>query len=377
MRHIGLLGGTFDPIHSGHLALAKEALACGLDEVWFLPSTPDYRSTSATGDERVDMARLAVDGKAGMKVSRAEVRHPGTTAEVVERLRKKNPDCRFTFIIGADKLTSLPEWDDASRLFNQCELMCFPRPGTDMNRYLLASVRAGARFCIPDNAVRMDVSATQVREQLRELQDPPELDPRVLRYIALHGLYLPPWEETLRGQITEKRFRHTLGVRATAVDLALYWRGPVIKSAVAGLLHDCAKSMPAREARALVRKRCLDVDDGETVGNAILHGPAGSILAMEKYRVTDPDVLNAIRYHTVGRPGMSLLEKIIFVADMIEPGREDFEGLSLLRETAYTDLDRAVLLCLRSARDYVLSQGKPYSPASERTIRYFESLSDE
>ena len=374
MRHIGLLGGTFDPIHAGHMALAKEALAYGLDEVWPVPSVPDYRDTGATGEQRIDMVHLAVDTEPRVKVSKVEVKHPGTTAAVVAKLCEKNPDCRFTFIIGADKLTTLPEWADAKDLFRLCELMCFPRPGTDMNKYLLASVQAGAKFCIPDNAVKLDVSATKVREQVRYLQDPPEVDKKVLRYIAMHGLYQEDIMPQLKKMISEKRMNHTLGVRKTAVDLALFWNGPVLKAAVAALLHDCAKNMPLKESRALAVKKKLETDEGELTSNAMLHGPVGAYLAMDKFGITDPDVINAIRYHTVGRPGMSLLEKIIFVSDVIEPGREDYPGLSDIRDAAYADIDKAVYMCLKSTRDYVLSSGKPFYPVSLIAMRYYQAM---
>lgn len=374
LRHIGLLGGTLDPIHSGHLALAGEALAYGLDEVWFIPLLKEDPGCAAPAADRLEMARLALEGKPGMKVIRAGMRHPGTMTEIAERLMEKNPDCRFSFLFGADELTNPDTYLQNGKTELLCGRMCFPRPGTRMEEYLLPAVKAGIRFCIPENAEGPDSCSTNIRAKIQALCDPTETDPRVLRYIALHGLYLPDWAGELKNHITEKRMNHTLGVRSAAVDLAFYWHGPVIKAAVAGLMHDCAKSLPLLEAREMVLRCRPDADEEELSGNAMAHGPAGSILAMEKYGISDPDVLNAIRWHTVGHPGMGLLEKIIFIADMIEPGRENFDGLNKIRSAAYTDLDQAMLLCLKSTKKYVLAQGKPFCQKSEETIRYFETL---
>lgn len=374
MRHIGLLGGALDPIHSGHLALAGEALAFGLDEVWFVPTMKEEKGCTAPAADRLEMARLALDGKPGMKVIKTGTRRPGAMAEIAERLMEKNPDCRFTLLFGADELENPDTYLSHGKADLLCGHMCFPRPGAQMEKYLLPAVKAGIRFCIPENDAGTDISSTRIREEILSLCDPAGTDPRVLRHIALGGLYLPDWASELKEHITEKRMNHTLGVRSTAVDLALYWHGPVIKAAVAGLLHDCAKSLPLEQAREMVLRFRPDADEEELSGNAMAHGPAGSILAMEKYGVSDPDVLAAIRWHTVGHPGMGLLEKIIFISDMIEPGREDFDGLSKIRSAAYTDLDLAMLLCLKSTKKYVLAQGKPFYRKSEETIRYFENL---
>ncbi len=374
MRHIGLLGGTFDPIHAGHLSLAEEALAYGLDEVWFIPLPKEGTGCQAPAADRLEMARLALDGKPGMKVIKTGMRRPGTLKQSTERLMEKNPDCRFTILFGADELKNPDTYLQSGKTELLFGRMCFPRPGTQMEEYLLPAVKAGIRFCIPENTFGQDISSAEIREKIQALRDPKETDPRVLRYIALGGLYLPPWAKELKNHITEKRMNHTLGVRSTAVDLALFWHGPVIKAAAAGLLHDCAKSLPLPQAREMVLRCRPDADEEELSANAMIHGPAGSILAMEKYGVSDPDVLSAIRWHTVGHPGMGLLEKIIFIADMIEPGREDFDGLSKIRAAAYTDLDQAMLMCLKSTKKYVLAQGKPFCLKSEETIRYFEAL---
>ena len=145
---------------------------------------------------------------------------------------------------------------------------------------------------------------------------------------------------TLEQELNYKRFVHTLAVAGTAASLAMCYGADIEKAEIAGLLHDCAKCLDVRKMQRLCEKAGLEISPYERSSGSLLHSKAGSVLAAEKYGVTDPDLLNAIRYHTTGRPGMSLLEKIIFVADYIEPGRFSAKNLPLVRKMAFADIDR-------------------------------------
>ena len=172
--------------------------------------------------------------------------------------------------------------------------------------------------------------------------------------------------------MNERRFRHTLGVRKTAVELARRFSLPVLKAAEAGVLHDCAKGMSVREQRKIAEKHGLTSDEGVLSSGALMHGMVGAVLAQELFGVRDEEVLDAIRYHTTGRAGMTDLDMCIFVADAIEPTREDYEGLAWMRYLAQYSLRAATLASLYGTRAYLEGQGKPFNSAGQKTIEDLE-----
>lgn len=182
---------------------------------------------------------------------------------------------------------------------------------------------------------------------------------------------------TLEQELNYKRFVHTLAVAGTAASLAMCYGADIEKAEIAGLLHDCAKCLDVRKMQRLCEKAGLEISPYERSSGSLLHSKAGSVLATEKYGVSDPDLLNAIRYHTTGRPGMSLLEKIIFVADYIEPGRFSAKNLPLVRKMAFADIDEALLKILYDTLVYLNSTGNTVDPMTQKTYDYYKRLDEE
>ena len=146
-------------------------------------------------------------------------------------------------------------------------------------------------------------------------------------------------EKTLDAQ----RYEHTLGVSYTAAALAMRYGADIRKAQLAGMLHDCAKCLTNEKKFQICEKHNISINDAERKNPSLLHAKVGSFLAMEEYHVTDPDVINAILNHTTGRPGMSVLEKIVYIADYIEPARKQAPNLGEIRRLAFEDLDKALI----------------------------------
>lgn len=159
--------------------------------------------------------------------------------------------------------------------------------------------------------------------------------------------------KSMEKKLDHKRYEHTLGVAYTAAALAMRYEADVNNALLAGLLHDCAKCMSNEQRLAICEKHNLAVSEVEKRNPYLLHAKVGSFLAMKKYGVTDKDVINAILNHTTGRPGMSKLEKIIWLADYIEPGRKQAPNLAKIRKVAFEDLDQAILLALEDTIRYL------------------------
>ena len=183
--------------------------------------------------------------------------------------------------------------------------------------------------------------------------------------------------KTLEQELSYKRFIHTLSVAGTASSLAMCYGADLEKAETAGLLHDCAKCMDVRKMQRVCEKAGLPVSTFEADSGSLLHSKAGSVLAAEKYGITDPDMINAIRYHTTGRPGMSLLEKIIFVADYIEPGRFTAKNLPLVRRLAFSDIDEALMKILYDTLVYLNSTGLVVDPMTQKTYDYYKQIFEE
>lgn len=169
----------------------------------------------------------------------------------------------------------------------------------------------------------------------------------------------------------EKRFTHTLGVAYTATSLAMRYDADIRKAEIAGFLHDCAKCMDNEKRIAICKKHNISITEIEKRNPFLLHAKAGSFIAMNTYHIHDTDIIHAILNHTTGRPDMTLLEKIIFVADYIEPSRKQAPHLQEIRRLAFIDLDEALLYILRDTLQYLNTIDGEVDPMTQKTYDFY------
>ena len=372
---IGILGGTLDPIHNGHIAIAQGVMArLGLDAVMLLPSgDPPHKHHVTDASDRLHMAKAAAKGRKGFFASGIEVNREGTTytVDTLSNLTVEHPDTEWVYIVGADTLNVLDTWREFDRIARLCRFAAVGRPGLDAG---LLRLRAEAlRKCYGARIELLtldgpDISSTQVREYVAENKPVDGLvPPAVAKYIRDHGLYLCAFSEAqvveqLKATLNPHRFTHTMGVAETAARLAARFNVDPHRARLAGLLHDCAKSMPLEDMRALVQANIPNIDDEELNTRAVLHAPAGMVLAERDYGVRDREILSAIRKHTLGDGSMSPLDALIYVADFIEPNRETFPGLEKVRKAAEKDIYRAMCLAAELTESHLRSQGQRAHP---------------
>lgn len=169
-----------------------------------------------------------------------------------------------------------------------------------------------------------------------------------------------------------ERFEHTVGVMYTASALAMCHRVDLDKSLVAGLLHDCAKAIPSEKKIKLCEKYDIPISHSERENPGLLHAKLGAYLAKKKYDIEDEEILDAITYHTTGRPGMSPLEKIIYIADYIEPNRNAAPNLPAARALAFQNLNECLYLILKDSLEYLKTKNDPIDPMTEKTYLYYK-----
>lgn len=384
---IGILGGTLDPIHNGHVDIAVAAMdALGLDRVALMPAgDPPHKPRVTDKQDRLRMVELAAGAHPGLYASDIEIRRGGTTytVDTLSALTVEHPDVEWTYIIGADTLLALDSWREFPRVARLCAFAVVNRPGCDAE---LARLRAQAITGCYGTKISMlpvsgpELSSTDIRAQVAAGEDITAYVPAaVADYIRERGLYLCDYNEAqildrLRATLTFRRFTHTMGVAGTAERLAPKYGVDPKRARLAGLLHDCAKSMPIEEMRALVAEKLPDLDQAELETRAILHAPAGMILAREQYGVRDPSILSAIRKHTVGAGDMSAMDALIYVSDFIEPGRLPFPGLEKARRLAEKDIYQAMLCCAELTAKHLRSRGQDIHP---RTLNLISAFSPE
>lgn len=183
--------------------------------------------------------------------------------------------------------------------------------------------------------------------------------------------------KSLKKELDKSRYEHTMGVMYTAAALAMAHGADQKKAMLAGLLHDCAKCIPNEEKMELCKKYHIELTQAEINNPALIHAKLGAFLARKKYHVTDEEVLHAILVHTTGEPGMNLLDKIIYIADYIEPGRDKAKNLPVVRPLSFQNLDTALLKILGDTLDYLKSTGKEIDTLTEQTYQYYKSKVDE
>ena len=379
---IGILGGTFDPVHNGHIEIALAAMSeLGLDRVALMPSgDPPHKTRATDKRDRLRMAELAAREHPGLYASDREIRRRGATytVDTLSALTVEQPEVEWTYILGADALYKLDTWKEFPRIARLCAFAGVSRPGCDED---LARLRAQAiSACYHTRVTLLPVSgpalsSTAVRKRVAEGLDIGDCVPgSVANYIRAKGLYLCKYSEAqildrLKKMLTFRRYTHTMGVAETAQRLAGQCGADPIRARLAGLLHDCAKSMPLDEMRELVARNVPDMDEEELDTRSILHAPAGMVMARDLFGVRDPSILSAIRKHTVGDGEMSPMDALIYVADFIEPGREPFPGLDKARKLAEKDIYQAMCCCAQLTARHLKSRKQSIHP---RTLALLE-----
>lgn len=179
-------------------------------------------------------------------------------------------------------------------------------------------------------------------------------------------------QNKLQKYLDKARYEHTIGVMYTAASLAMCHGADINKAMLAGLLHDCAKCIPPETKIKLCNKYHLKVSNIELENPTLLHAKLGAFIAARKYGVGDGEILDAIISHTTGRPDMTLLEKILYVADYIEPGRKELPVMAKARALAFTDIDECLYLLLRDALNYLKKRRIPIDPMTENTYNYYK-----
>lgn len=361
------MGGSFNPIHRGHIDMALRARdeLC-LDRVLLIPdSQPPHKrlQEGATAKQRLRMVELAAQGHSGLEASDIELLREGKsyTADTLTQLSGLYPNSELYFILGSDMLRTLHSWYCPQRIFELCTVLCITRSGqsgSEQQCKLSLERDFGARIILLE-PVR-ELSSTQIRSCIESFEPiVPLVGEGVCRYIYSNGLYMPrdiaSMIGTLRGTLPQKRFDHTVGVMMRAVELAARHGANAKQAFIAALLHDCAKHLSLDELMSLT--------GGTSEYAPVLHAPCGAIIARRDYGVKDEAVLRAIRLHTTGGDNMTVLDKIIYLADATEPQR-DYEGVQELRKVE--SLDLAMTLALEQARCYIKSKGaEPLKVLSE------------
>lgn len=397
MKKIAILGGSFNPFHNGHAAMI-DAVRKELspDEIWLMPAKkpphkPSYGFVSDS--DRICMLEEFSQDYKDVHVCTKEIAMTGFTYtfQTMSELCKENKNSFFYYIIGGDSIENFKNWYKPEVIVSCAEIVICARNTSDKSRIsgIIAELKhmIGGNYHILDfNPI--DISSTDIRERVKSQEDISDLVPMsVYSYIKKHKLYIGGDKELsfdelnteIRRRLPEKRYIHTLGVVETAEKLAVKYNVDVLKAKTAALLHDCAKPLSGAEMKNLCDQNGLEYSDHEIVDEqtmqSLLHSKAGMIIAQNCYYISDSEVLSAIYHHTVGRPNMTELEKIIFVADYIEPGRNQSTNppLDFIRKTAYEDIDRAVYLISKNTIDYLHRTQRTIDKKTEETMRFYGS----
>jgi len=383
---ICISGGTFDPIHNAHIKIAEIALSqFALDKVIFMPSGNSYMKSDVTPSiHRFNMLKLAIEGMDKFEISDLEIKRAGYTytKDTVAYFKEHFPNDELYFLIGTDTLHMLDKWYMFEYLFENLIFIVADRG--DANSVFKADVyksKYGADIRFMDNDV-IDISSTEIRDEFAnktyEEFDNKYFDKKVFEYIKENHLYKeltdPEMIMLLSKDLKESRLMHTFGVIDTASTLAKAYQADIKKCEKAALLHDCAKYMPLDEMIAICERNFVEISDLEKKKDSLLHAKAGACLAYEKYGIKDKEILDAIKYHTTGRPDMSLIEKIIFVSDYIEPGRNFSEKLPMYRMIAMADINLVCMNILKDTLDYLESINAEIDPLTKETYAFYKDL---
>ena len=388
MERIGIYGGTFNPPHIGHIQAAKQAVTVlGLSKLLIIPDRIAPHKIMPTGSptpqQRLDMLRVALQDCPQIEVSDIELKREGVsyTYETVLQLKAQYPDAELVLFMGTDMFLSFHTWRNPDVILQNASLGVFYRgekgEAAAIEVKKTEMEQQGAKIELVKNEV-INISSTQMRRLLAFRCAGEFLPQGVLEYIREYRLYdtRAPWknlpmeelEKVVISLLNPNRVAHVLGCRDTAVELAKHWGADVTDAARAGILHDITKAIDGPLQLTLCEAYGKILSDFSKRYPKTLHALTGSLVA-ERIFGENKAVVSAIESHTTGKADMNMLEKIIYLADYIEPNRT-IPGLEELRSLAYTDLDAAMKLGLEMTLEHLNRQGAEVSPESREALAW-------
>ncbi len=392
---IGIYGGTFDPIHLGHLAAAKTvAEELELDRLLLIPAAiPPHKALkkrSAAAEHRLAMTRLAAESlrMEQISVTDLEMRRegPSYTVDTLREIHAEYPEAELWLMVGTDMLESFASWREPGEILRLAGLCAFGRNEEDTERSLschaekLRAQYPGARLRVLTLPNLVEISSTEVRAGLAEERGEEFLAPAVYGYILRHGLYgtaadlkklpLEQLRPVALSFLKGCRIPHVLGTEETAARLAEKYGADVTAARQAALLHDCTKRLAMDEQLALCERYGIEPDAMEREALKLLHAKTGAEIARDVFGMSG-EVVSAIRWHTTGRADMTVLEKVIYLADYIEPTR-DFPGVDALRRVCERSLDEALALGLAMTVEEMEAWGNPVHEKTLEALAYLK-----
>ena len=386
MERIGIYGGSFNPPHIGHVLAARYALdALCLDALLMMPASaaPHKQIETATPQQRLEMLERAIAGEEKMQVSDLEMRRGGVsyTYETLQQLKPLYPDAELILCMGTDMFLCVDHWKESGSIFANASLAVFCRGQRGENQEIakkkMELEALGAKVYLLDNPV-IQISSTDLRRMVTFACANPFLPEGVGDYIRQNRLYgagcdykalpMDELEKVVISLLKPNRVPHVLGCRDTAVELAKIWGANEEDAARAGLLHDITKALDGPLQLTLCREYGIVINAFSQKNPKTLHALTGSLVA-ERIFGENPAVVSAICSHTTGKADMNTLEKIIYVADYMEPNR-DFPGVEELRSLAYTNIDKALKLGLEMTLSMLKEQGRDISSESREALAF-------
>ena len=380
---IAIYGGSFNPPHRGHVEAARTiSRELKPDKFYIIPSNiPPHKELaggSPDAEERLRLCALAFGEIPGAELTDMEIRREGRsyTADTLDLLRKKHPGAKLVLAVGTDMFLSFHQWYRYQHILEMCTLAVLSREeddGREIAEYKKQLEARGAKVVILRHEP-LPMSSSEIRERLRRGQGaellPEKVYERIIKTRDYDALPELGWlREKAKEYLTPERAAHTAGCESEAVLLAKRWGEDPEKAAAAGILHDITKKLSYDEQLILCEKYGIILDSVERSSPKLLHAKTGAALARDRFGIGD-DVYGAIYWHTTGKPDMTLLEKILYLADYIEPTRS-FDGVQELRALAYENLDRAMARGLEMSIEDIRARNiEPHRDSIEACLWY-------
>lgn len=356
-RRIAMFGGSFNPIHNAHTSIASAFIKkLKLDKLIFIPTAiPPHKSSEdmIEAEHRLAMCRLAAENIKKADVSDMEIMRQGKsyTVDTLRQLKELYPNSELYLITGADMFLTLQEWKAPQEIFSLASVCTVPRDDADYERLKAHEIKLnemGAKTVVLE-IKRMDISSTEIRSRVFNDKDISKLvDEEVESYIYANYLFMDKsrlnydrFDKVIKSRMGEKRYIHSVNVSVEAQRLAEKYGADVQKAKLAGLLHDITKETNAQEQLKIITDSNIILNEVEKSSHKLWHAIAGAAFVRDVMGIDDEDIFNAIRYHTSGRAGMSLLEKVIFIADFTGAER-DYDGVEKMRSLAEESLEDAM-----------------------------------